>query len=212
VSSSSLPLRAGILLLLGAALIALPLSFRKTSAPPPAPRVFSRSVGPADAPIQIVEYSNFACPSCRHAQPMVKALLRKYEGRVLYTFQHFPWVNDSKSIHAHAAAQCAAAQGKFWPMHDWLFESQGVWRSPMRQGNEVFLEEAAALGLDPAAFGTCMEATETFQQIQNEWLQGQALGVVHTPTLFIQDRMFVGPEQLEAGAELWIEELLKKGK
>src|SRR3954470_5998705 len=82
-------------------------------------------LGPSHARVTIVEYGDFECPNCKQAAPAVKLLLGKFEGRVRYVFRHFPL----EEVHPHAlraaeAAEAAAGQEKFWPMHDLLFQNQ----------------------------------------------------------------------------------------
>ena len=83
------------------------------------------SIGPADAPVTVVEYGDLECPNCKQAAPAVKLLLRRFTGRIRFVYRHFPL----EEVHPHAisaaeAAECAGAQGRFWPMHDLLFENQ----------------------------------------------------------------------------------------
>src|ERR1700739_706142 len=86
---------------------------------------FDHLRGDAHAPVQVVEYGDFECPNCKQAAPAVKLLLERFGERVCYVWRHFPLTE----VHHHAllaaqAAEAAAAQGKFWPMHDVLFENQ----------------------------------------------------------------------------------------
>lgn len=86
--------------------------------------------GPADAPVKIIEYSDFQCPFCARAFPTVTQILKEYDGKVQFAYKHFPLV----SIHPRAqksaeAAECAKEQGKFWEFHDKLFEAQSDWAS-----------------------------------------------------------------------------------
>ena len=83
------------------------------------------TVGTPHAPVTVVEYGDFECPTCKQAAPAVKLLLERFAGRVLFVFRHFPL----EAIHPHAlraaeAAEVAGAQGKFWEMHDLLFQNQ----------------------------------------------------------------------------------------
>jgi protein-disulfide isomerase len=82
-------------------------------------------LGPEHAPVTLVEYADFECPNCKQAAPAVKLLLERFAERVRVVFRHFP----VEEVHPHAllaaqAAECAGAQGRFWPMHDLLFEHQ----------------------------------------------------------------------------------------
>jgi protein-disulfide isomerase len=82
-------------------------------------------LGSPHAPVTVVEYGDFECPTCKQAAPSVKLLLERFDGKVLFAYRHFP----QESIHPHAlraaeAAECAGAQGRFWEMHDLLFANQ----------------------------------------------------------------------------------------
>ena len=82
-------------------------------------------LGASHAPVTIVEYGDFECPNCKQAVPAVKLLLERYAGRIRFAYRHFPL----EEVHPHAmlaaeAAECAGSQGKFWEMHDLLFENQ----------------------------------------------------------------------------------------
>src|SRR6059036_3903656 len=84
------------------------------------------ALGASHAPVTLVEYGDFECPNCRQAAPAVKLLLRRFDGRIRFVYRHFPL----EEVHAHAlsaaeAAESAAAQGRFWDMHDSLFAHQG---------------------------------------------------------------------------------------
>src|SRR5919199_5615233 len=99
--------------------------------------------GPSTAPVTLVEYGDYECPYCGAAHPIVKEVQRRLGDRLRFVFRHFPLTNvHPHAQHAAEAAEAAGAQGKFWAMHDTLFEHQ-------RALDDAHLEEhAAALGLD----------------------------------------------------------------
>src|SRR4051794_35568104 len=83
------------------------------------------AIGPANAPVTVVEYGDFECPNCKQAAPVVRLLLKRWGARIRFVFRHYPLAE----VHPHAlqaaeAAECAGGQGKFWPMHDTLFDNQ----------------------------------------------------------------------------------------
>jgi protein-disulfide isomerase len=107
-------------------------------------------LGPQGAPVTVVEYGDFECPNCKQAAGTVKLLLGRFEQRVRFAFRHFP----QEGIHPHAmhaaqAAECAGAQGRFWQMHDLLFEHQS------HLALARLREYAASLDLDMARFTAC---------------------------------------------------------
>jgi protein-disulfide isomerase len=169
----------------------------------------ARAQGPRTAPIRIVEYSNFTCPACQEVQPTLAHLLSRYPGKIRYEFRHFPVVNDHRSIMAHAAAEAAAEQGHFWPYHHRLFQDRALWigRPDLL---EVFVKFALDLGLDGDRFSRSFFDPRTLKRVEKDVSAGRQLGVRATPTFFIQDKIFVGPRQLEQEGEAWIEEVLRR--
>jgi protein-disulfide isomerase len=137
-------------------------------------------LGPQGAPLTLVEYGDFECPHCRQAAGAVKLLLARYEERVRFAFRHFPL----EGVHPHAlqaaqAAECAGDQGKFWPMHDLLFENQLHLKPGQLQ------EYAARLGLDPARFKAELDDEIYLQRVREHQRSGSDSGVRATPTFFL---------------------------
>src|SRR4030081_3579465 len=83
-------------------------------------------LGPADAPVTLVEYGDFECPFCGRSYPAVKAIRRRLGDRLRFVFRHFPRPEHAHARHAAEAAEAASTQGRFWQMHDMLFEHQGA--------------------------------------------------------------------------------------
>jgi len=138
------------------------------------------SQGPADAPVTLVEYGDFECPHCRRAYPIVKAVQRRLGTRLRFVFRNFPL----KELHLHAehaaeAAEAAAAQGKFWVMHDRLFERQFALE------DDNLIEYAAELGLDAARVARELAAHTYKPQVRDDFMSGVRSGVNGTPTFFI---------------------------
>src|SRR3989475_4200508 len=109
--------------------------------PPVGPR--DHALGTADAPVTLVEYGDFECPFCGRAYPELKRVLRRLKGKIRFVFRHFPLTAEHPHAqHAAEVAEAAAAQGKFWEMHDLLYQRQaGV-------GDEALVRYARELGLD----------------------------------------------------------------
>jgi protein-disulfide isomerase len=140
--------------------------------------------GPDHAPVTIVEYGDFECPSCKQASGAVKLLLARYEQRVRFVFRHFPL----EEVHPHALraaelAECAGAQGKFWPMHDLLFDKQNHLEMPRLH------EYAQSLGLDMARYTAEMDDEIYLQRIREHQQSGRASGVRSTPGFFVNGRI-----------------------
>ncbi|HEY1289782.1 MAG TPA: DsbA family protein [Burkholderiales bacterium] len=137
-------------------------------------------LGGGHAPVTIVEYGDFECPNCRQAAPAVKLILEHFRGKVRLVWRHFPL----EGVHPHAlnaalAAEAAAAQGRFWPMHDVLFENQAHLKTNHLRGY------ARRLELDAARFDADMEG-EVYLQRVREQIEGAAQsGARGTPTFFV---------------------------
>src|SRR5690242_12931203 len=142
------------------------------------------AIGPADAAVSVVEYGDFECPNCRQAAPAVKLLLRHFAGRVRFVYRHFPL----EEVHPHAlqaaeAAECAGEQGKFWQMHDLLFENQANLELPQLRSY------AAKLALDPACYASAMDDHRHLPRIRADLQSGRDSGSRHTPTFFVAGRI-----------------------
>jgi protein-disulfide isomerase len=139
-------------------------------------------LGPPHAPVTIVEYGDFECPNCKQAAPAVKLLLERFENRVRFVFRHFPL----EEVHPHAeaaaeAAECAGGPGKFWEMHDLLFENQDRLKLSHLRGY------AGQLGLDMARFTMEMNDHVYLQRVREHQQSGHASGVRSTPAFFVND-------------------------
>jgi protein-disulfide isomerase len=144
-------------------------------------------VGPADhllgsphAPVQVVEYGDFECPHCRQAAAAVRMLLQHFEGKVSFVFRHYPL----EGVHPHAelaaeAAECAGEQGKFWEMHDLLFENQAHLKLPQLRGY------AGRLQLDLARFDAELGDHVYLQRVREHLKNGAESGVRSTPGFFV---------------------------
>lgn len=136
--------------------------------------------GAPHALVTVTEYGDFECPNCKQAQPAVKLLLERFSGQVRFVFRHFPL----EDVHPHAvlaaqAAECAAGQGKFWPMHDLLFENQLHLEARHLHGY------AQRLGLDMARYTAEMHDQVYLQRVREHTQGGLASGVRATPTFFV---------------------------
>ena len=141
-------------------------------------------LGPDHAPVTVVEYGDFECPNCKQAAPAVKLLLERYAEKVRVVFRHFPL----EEVHPHArlaaeAAEAAAAQGKFWEMHDLLFENQRQLKSQQLRGY------AERLQLDMARYIAEMDDEIYLQRVREHQKSGSDSGVHSTPGFFVNGRI-----------------------
>lgn len=169
-----------------------------------------RVKGAESAPINIVEYSDFECPACRVAEPALAQLLKLYEGKTRFVFKHYPLeMMHPTARFAAGAAECAGRQGKFWELHDLLYEKQHDWASAPDPAAKIG-ELAKSLKLDAAALTACARAPETNKAIDADIKDGEDRFVYSTPTFFVNGKRFVGARQLQQLAPIWIEKQLKK--
>jgi protein-disulfide isomerase len=147
--------------------------------------------GPADAPVTVVEYGDYECPYCGEAYPVVKALQERLGDQVRFMFRNFP-LNQAHphAEHAAEAAEAAGAQGKFWEMHDLLYENQDALE------DDDLLKYAKALRLDLPRFVKEMEAHHYAERVREDFRSGVRSGVNGTPTFFINGTRHDGPFDL----------------
>ncbi|HEX2895483.1 MAG TPA: thioredoxin domain-containing protein [Marmoricola sp.] len=168
----------------------------QSSAPAVVPNVSTAgqpSEGPADAPVTIVEFTDFQCPFCgAFARDTEHALLAAYQGKVRFVIRDFP----ISGIHQYAekaaeAAECAQDQGKFWPYHDVLFAHQDA----LDDGHlKVY---AGQVGMDKAAFNRCLTSGSKAAVVAADMADGQRYGVSATPTFFINGQKVIGAKPLD---------------
>jgi protein-disulfide isomerase len=134
--------------------------------------------GPANAPVTIIEFTDFECPWCKRSQEQVKAVERAFPGQVRFVDRMFPLTMHARAMPAAEAAYCAKDQGKFWEMREKLFESQAL-------ADDDFKKYAKELGLNQSKFDTCMSSDKYVEIIQLDMAEGQRAGVRGTPTFFV---------------------------
>ena len=147
------------------------------------------TAGNADAVATLVEYGDFQCPACAAWEPHMQALREEYGDRIRFVYRHFPL-----SQHQHAeltayAAEAAGAQGRFWEMHDKVYDTQSEWAgSASSDVREKLLGFARDFGLDMAKFGEDMDSDAVHDAVRADFESGFRAGVDSTPTFFIGDR------------------------
>jgi protein-disulfide isomerase len=147
--------------------------------------------GSTTAPVTLVEYGDYECPYCGAAYPIVKELQRRLGDRLRFVFRNFPLGNmHPHAEHAAEAAEAAGAQGKFWEMHDWLYEHQQA------LGDEQLEEYAGTIGLDVERFDTEMEGQVHQERVRADFMSGVRSGVNGTPTFFINGHRHNGSYDL----------------
>ncbi len=155
------------------------------------------SKGSATAPHTIVEYSDFQCPSCAGYYPLLKQLATEHPNDVRVVYRHFPLEQIHKNARAAArAAEAAGRQGKFFEMHDALFNTQTTWEDDAAP-NIFFEDLAGSLGLDTTKFKADLADSSIDNQINAGLSSGQASGVNSTPSLFLDGKLISNPGTYE---------------
>lgn len=138
--------------------------------------------------VTMVEFGDYQCPSCGVAHSTVKKLMKEYNGKVTFVFRNFPLETIHKNAMISAKyAEASARQGKFWEMHDKLFESQSEW-SELSDPTAKFAEYAKALGMDVEALKNAAADGVISGIIQRDMTDGDELGVTGTPTFFVNGK------------------------
>lgn len=145
------------------------------------------AIGEDNAPVTVVEFSDYQCPYCKQAEPIVEELLERYADKIRFEYRHFPL----EEIHPRArpaaeAATCAGAQGRFWDFHRLVFE-----KSPALSDDEL-RTYAESLSLDLAAYDACRSESAAREQVDSDLAAGKSAGVEGTPTFFINGISVIG--------------------
>jgi protein-disulfide isomerase len=163
-------------------------------------------VGAAGAPVTIVEFSDFHCPFCQRAEDTIAQILSRYGDRVRLVWRDYPIDGlHPQARKAHEAARCATEQGKFWPYH------KALYAGPPKQPDQL-PAVAQETGLDAARFKACVASGKYQAAVQKDVEDGRRLEVTGTPTFFINGRVLVGAQPLEAFAKVIDDELARSGR
>ncbi len=148
--------------------------------------------GSADAPVTLVEYGDYQCPYCGAAHPIVQEVLARMRGRLRFVFRNFPiTTSHPRAQQAAEAAEAAASQGSFWPMHDLIFGDQA------RLGDKDLRARAGRLGLDLERFDDELAKHVHEQRVREDFMSGVRSGVNGTPTFFINGVRHEGSYDVE---------------
>ncbi|MGH7539829.1 MAG: DsbA family protein [Gemmatimonadota bacterium] len=153
----------------------------------------ARAKGPEEAPVRIVEISDFQCPYCRQFhQETLGALDSAYiaTGKANYVWISYANPGHAKAWPAIEAAFCAGAVGRFWPMHGLLFERQEQW-SDAENTHETFVSYAKELGIDPASFASCMRDDRLAPLILRDYANVMRAGISSTPYFILADSVAI---------------------
>lgn len=168
------------------------------------------TVGNQDAPVTLIVFSDYQCPGCAQFAARIKPILEANEvkaGKVKIVYYDLPLT----SIHRHSflaarAARCAGDQGKYWELHQTLFQHQSDWSFSRTAPLKQFKDYAATAGVDQAAFASCLESDRFAETVTANAMLAQQLGVNSTPTVIINNRRVRDPFDYAAIAQLIAEE------
>lgn len=155
------------------------------------------ATGPKDAKVILTEYADFQCPACAAYHPLVKQLLAEFPKDIYFVYRFFPLTNiHQNALLSSQAGFAANLQGKFWQMHDMIYENQKSW---VNEGNamEIFVSYAKKIKLDIDKFKKDINSDETKKFVEGELNQAISIGVNSTPTFFINGKKIQNPRSYD---------------
>lgn len=161
--------------------------------------------GKADAPVEIVKFSDFECGYCTRAAETMEEVKAHYGDKITLVYRHFPLPNHPRAHRAAEASQCADDQGKFWDYANELFTNQRA------MGEDDLRSYATNVGLDGAAFETCLSSGKHKATVDRDIEDGRAVGMSGTPGFYVNGRVIGGAQPFEVFKEVIDEELARAG-
>ena len=149
----------------------------------------THTIGNQNAPLNVVEFGDFQCPACAQAEPILKKILSQNREKIYFTFRHYPLTFHKNARIAAQAAEAASIQGKFWEMHDLIYQNQKEW-SDSTGAEEIFERYAEDIGLDKSKFKDDIDKTTAI--INDDYALGNKVGVQSTPTFYINGKKYSG--------------------
>ncbi|HTE22624.1 MAG TPA: thioredoxin domain-containing protein [Candidatus Limnocylindria bacterium] len=160
----------------------------------------------------LTEYGDFECPACGQFYPLIKQLKQQYKGRVTFQFRHFPLTEiHQNALISARAAEAAAVQGKFFEMHDKLYEGQASWKASANPAS-IFEAYAKDLGLDIPKFQQDMKSEKTNDVVQADRAEARKQGYQSTPTFILDGKKIENPTTMEAFTKLLDDAIKAKQK
>ncbi len=151
------------------------------------------SMGPANAPVTLVEFSDFQCPFCKRVTPTIDELMKNFPGKIRRVWRHYPLPMHPGADHIHEASECANEQKKFWEYHDKLFETLGTVRD-----DSSLVKMAKDVGANEKKFKSCLESGKYKALIQKEIAKGNESGVHGTPAFFVNGKLLSGAQPYQS--------------
>ena len=153
--------------------------------------------GNKEAPVTLVEYLDFECEACGAYYPIVKQLEKEFEGKLKVVTRYFPLPGHKNSMEAALAVEAAGKQGKFFEMHDLLFESQKEWSEKPLSNPDLFLPYAEKLGLDMTKFNADRKEAAVIARVDKNKKEADQLKLNGTPSFFLNGKAIKSPNALE---------------
>lgn len=150
--------------------------------------------GNPKAAVVVVEYLDFKCEVCGSYYPWIKRLAEEFKDRVAFVTRFFPLPGHKNSLTAALAAEAAGRQGKFWEMHDTLFENQEAWGEKPAPTPEIFGAYAQKIGLNMEQFKRDVSSPAVKERVERDRAAGQRFGVQSTPTFFLNGEKMQNPK------------------
>jgi protein-disulfide isomerase len=146
--------------------------------------------GRADAALTLVEYGDYQCPACGMAYPFVQEILQRNGDSLRFVFRNFP-LSQAHPYASMAAqvAEGAATLGRFWQMHDWLYQHQDAWT---QRGAEGIADGVEAVGLDPTQLQQALEDKQIAERVRHDFMGGVRSGVNGTPSFYLDGQLYAG--------------------
>jgi protein-disulfide isomerase len=160
--------------------------------------------GPEDARVTIVEFSDYQCPYCARAEPIIADVMARYPDDVRFVYRHLPLAMHPEARRASEAAVCAEAQGRFWDYHALLFANQ---RALAPDDLDAY---AVELGLDMTAFDACLQSDATAERVGRDMEEAKRAGITGTPAFFVNGVPFHGARPAAEFVEIIESELQRE--
>lgn len=149
--------------------------------------------GPANAPVMLIEYGDFQCPACEAYEPVLEKLEADASTTFKIVFRNYPLPQHPNALPAAYAAEAAGLQGKYWEMHDLLFNNHTDW-TELSDPTSIFVGYATSIGLDVNKFKTDMTSDAVKARVQRDLDEGTKIGINYTPTFFLNGKIISNPQ------------------
>lgn len=172
------------------------------------------TIGNKESNVILIEYSDFQCPACKQYSEVVKDVVSEFENHMVFAYRYFPLRKIHKNAGISAqAAEAAGLQGKFWEMHDILFENQEKWSgAPENRVVEIFKGYAKDIGLDVTKFESDISSSSVIEKVDADERSAIKGKVNHTPTFFLNGKEIKNPQSLEDFRKVIREAIEKNNK